>query len=92
MSQIHGDLKGSNVLVSYDGTARIMDFDESLIIPDVTLQWATTNKKRFSIHWAAPELLEVMGQKSFGLDVYSLGMTILVGRNSAEAFSGKVPY
>ncbi|KAF8599205.1 kinase-like protein [Ceratobasidium sp. AG-I] len=84
--QVHGDLKGLNVLIYANGTPVLTDFGNA-ILQDSTLQLTTTTvKNSLSPRWAAPELLEGVGMHSFAADVYALGMTIL------ETITGKLPY
>lgn len=69
---IHGDLKGSNVLVDGD-TAMLTDFGMSCV--------GTGSKPQFdnlgAIRWRAPEFV-AKGKSSFEADVYSLGMVVVV--------------
>ncbi|KAG8734736.1 hypothetical protein FRC12_018407 [Ceratobasidium sp. 428] len=85
--QVHGDLKGLNVLISDDGVPMLTDFGNA-VLQDCTLNFTTTTQKNsLSPRWAAPELLdEREGTYSLAADVYALGMTIL------ETFTGQVPY
>ncbi|CAE6404004.1 hypothetical protein ACGC1H_005848 [Rhizoctonia solani] len=84
--QIHGDLKGANVLVAHDGTPMLADFGNAAIA-DATLQFTQTRTgPSFSPRWTAPEILNGdSGHTKVG-DVYSLGMTIL------EVITGQAPY
>ncbi|CUA68980.1 POC1 centriolar protein homolog A [Rhizoctonia solani] len=85
---IHGDLKAINVLVSADGTAKLSDFDFSIMSEVGGLVFSETSNSRLgSLRWAAPELLLAdVPQRSTQCDVYALGMTFL------EIFTGQVPY
>ncbi|CUA78464.1 putative WD repeat-containing protein alr3466 [Nostoc sp, PCC 7120] [Rhizoctonia solani] len=87
-SMIHGDLKAINVLVSADGTAKLSDFDFSIMSEVGGLVFSETSNSRLgSLRWAAPELLlAAIPQRSTQCDVYALGMTFL------EIFTGQVPY
>ncbi|CAE6383894.1 unnamed protein product [Rhizoctonia solani] len=83
---LHGDLKALNVLVSSDGTAKLADFDFSIVHESSTHMFAG-GMGLGSLRWAAPELLlEEEPRKTTRSDVYALGMTML------EVFSGEVPY
>ncbi|CUA68982.1 putative WD repeat-containing protein alr3466 [Nostoc sp, PCC 7120] [Rhizoctonia solani] len=85
---VHGDLKAINVLVSADGTAKLSDFDFSIMSEVGGLVFSETSNSRLgSLRWAAPELLLAdVPQRSTQCDVYALGMTFL------EIFTGQVPY
>ncbi|CUA67873.1 WD repeat-containing protein 5 homolog [Dictyostelium discoideum] [Rhizoctonia solani] len=85
---VHGDLKAANVLVSADGTARISDFDFSVLLEAGSLTFtASSNTRSGSVRWVAPEILRGNGVKrTKQSDVYALGMTIL------EIFTRNVPY
>ncbi|KAF8603021.1 kinase-like protein [Ceratobasidium sp. AG-I] len=86
MGTVHGDIKGFNILVSKDGTAKIADFGNTLL-NEYTLQFTdTTSSSGLSTRWTAPELLEGRTPRSFEADVYALGMTIL------EVITGLPPY
>ncbi|QRW04366.1 kinase domain protein [Ceratobasidium sp. AG-Ba] len=83
---VHGDLKGSNVLISDEGIPMINDFGNAIL--SGTLGFADTTQKNWNTpRWTAPELID---QRQSGstqeADVYSLGMTVL------ETISGELPY
>ncbi|KAG8716344.1 hypothetical protein FRC08_009594 [Ceratobasidium sp. 394] len=81
---IHNGLKGSNVLISGEGTAVINGFGIAVSIESALL---IEEPARCPIQWLAPELFEDDDKPgSRESDVYALGMTIL------EAFTGDVPY
>ncbi|QRV95997.1 WD repeat and SOCS box-containing protein 1 [Ceratobasidium sp. AG-Ba] len=83
LRQIHGDLKGANVLVSSDGVARISGFGSAL--HEYMLQCSDVLKDMLSTRWAAPELFKE-NQCTKQSDVYALGMTIM------EIITGTVPW
>ncbi|KDN40372.1 hypothetical protein RSAG8_08135, partial [Rhizoctonia solani AG-8 WAC10335] len=87
-STVHGDLKAANVLVSPDGTAKISDFDFSIMSEVSSLVFSESSNSRLgSLRWTAPEmLLEEAPKRTTKSDVYALGMTML------EIFTGEVPY
>ncbi|CEL54347.1 putative WD repeat-containing protein alr3466 OS=Nostoc sp, (strain PCC 7120 / UTEX 2576) GN=alr3466 PE=4 SV=1 [Rhizoctonia solani AG-1 IB] len=83
---VHGDIKALNVLVSFDGTAKLTDFGLSTMAGSSIGFSATSTAQAGSIRWVAPELLLEDSDKGKSSDVYALGMTIL------EIFTGTVPY
>ncbi|KAG8709397.1 hypothetical protein FRC11_005589 [Ceratobasidium sp. 423] len=83
---IHGDLKGTNVLISDEGTPVLTDFGNSLH-PNQSMKFTeTTRNSSLTLRWSAPELLTGSGMHSKASDVYALGMTIY------EVLAGTVPY
>ncbi|CAE6445960.1 unnamed protein product [Rhizoctonia solani] len=82
----HGDLKGDNIAVSEDGTAKITNFASATMKREFPIAFTATRSLHYSIRWAiqAPELFS--GISGLESDVYALGMTIL------EALTGHVPY
>ncbi|KAG8898434.1 hypothetical protein FRB99_007439 [Tulasnella sp. 403] len=81
---IHGDIKGSNILISSDEEPRAMlcDFGLSRRVADPTLPGL---KGAGTVRWQAPELWDNKS-KSYESDSYSFGMTIY------EILSGNVPF
>ncbi|KZV96314.1 kinase-like protein [Exidia glandulosa HHB12029] len=84
---VHADLKGANILISDDGTARVTDFGFSSILLE--------NSKALSLHtstmggtfrWMWPPVLTEEARPCAQGDVWSLGCVIL------EVQSGVVPY
>lgn len=83
---VHGSVKGSNILVSRDGTPMLTDFGDAGILSGTLQFTATVTGPSYSLRWTAPEI--VIGQSGLTAagDIYSLGMTIL------ETFTSKVPF
>ncbi|KAH7335896.1 kinase-like domain-containing protein [Rhizoctonia solani] len=86
---IHGDLKGANVVVTTNGTARLVDFGLAKVA-ESTLKFSTTSTAKGTTRWMAAELMNP-DEKSKAVitiptDIYSLGMTIL------EIYTGFPPF
>ncbi|KAG9030078.1 hypothetical protein FS837_003376 [Tulasnella sp. UAMH 9824] len=69
---IHGDIRGTNILISDLGGALICDFGLSKMKDSNT---STGQKGAGSSSWMSPEVL-LGGHKTFQSDAYSFGMTI----------------
>jgi len=83
---IHGDIKGSNVLISDDGSPRLCDFGQSKL---VEISGFTATKLAGSARYQAPELLppdESTPKLTLETDIYGFSMT------SLEILSGKKPF
>ncbi|QRV90160.1 Tyrosine kinase catalytic domain protein [Ceratobasidium sp. AG-Ba] len=84
---VHGDMKGSNILVSKDGIPMINDFGNAVLRSGIQLVADTTQKHWHTPQWTAPELMDGrQNTNTLEADIYSLGMTIL------EIITGKIPY
>ncbi|CAE6456069.1 unnamed protein product [Rhizoctonia solani] len=83
---IHGDLKGTNILISDEGVPLLTDFGNALLAQYTLKFTQTTSTNTLTMRWAAPELIEESSEHNKATDVYALGMTI------CEALTGKVPY
>ncbi|KAG9127222.1 hypothetical protein FRC07_000140 [Ceratobasidium sp. 392] len=74
---VHGDLKGSNVLISNTRAPILIDFGNA-IQSNPTMQFTNTGtKSAMTTRWAAPEILRG-GQVSKEADVYALGMDFAI--------------
>ncbi|KAL4078967.1 kinase-like domain-containing protein [Scleroderma yunnanense] len=83
---IHGDIKGSNVLVSDDGRALLTDFGFSHLAA-ASFSLAIEQRQGGSLCWMAPEYLKAddFTMTTAG-DVWAFGMTVL------ELFTRKHPF
>ncbi|KAJ7142511.1 kinase-like domain-containing protein [Mycena epipterygia] len=92
---VHGDLRGSNILVSDEGNACLSDFGLATTISDAdstTGLFTSSSNHGGSLRWFAPELIQ---PKSFGCerfsrtpasDVYAYGCVCL------ELYTGSPPF
>ncbi|KIO33010.1 hypothetical protein M407DRAFT_18165 [Tulasnella calospora MUT 4182] len=79
---VHGDIKGSNVLVDDDIHCLLCDFGLSKAAPSRT---STGMQGVGALRWQSPELW-TGGAKSFSSDTYAFAMTIV------EVLTGEVPF
>ncbi|KXN81954.1 Mitogen-activated protein kinase kinase kinase 1, partial [Leucoagaricus sp. SymC.cos] len=91
---IHGDLKGANVLVDSEGSARLADFGLSSVVATdgiVLVSMETMTHLGGTMRWAAPEIIENLDggslkKPTFSSDIYSLASVM------HEIFTGRIPY
>ncbi|KAF7349186.1 Kinase-like protein [Mycena sanguinolenta] len=60
MNVVHGDLRGTNILITDDGNACLSDFGLATTIDDVdsTTAVTSTSNRAGSVRWFAPELID----------------------------------
>lgn len=82
---IHRDIKPGNILVSEDGTAKLLDLGLSGFV-DTDLEDPRAGKIVGTADYLAPELIRNPKEVSTVTDVYSLGCTLYY------SITGKVPF
>jgi serine/threonine protein kinase len=82
---VHGDLRGSNILIGSDGLAKLSELALSGSTRTSVLAGSTEGGVFGSTRWQSPERVEG-GEATCASDVYSLGLCIV------EAVSGKIPW
>ncbi|CAE6446413.1 unnamed protein product [Rhizoctonia solani] len=105
---VHGDIKGSNVLVSRDYMIKLTDFGNGAL-SEYELRFSNTtaiNTVLISRRWAPPEMIANGTKPNYETDTYALGMVSFsycsvyhpdYGRDAREktvleVISGSVPY
>ncbi|KAG8951444.1 hypothetical protein FRC03_012542 [Tulasnella sp. 419] len=74
---VHGDLRGCNVMVDDDGSARISDFGLSRISQNCPSGYTTSSAIQGSTRWMAPELLNDGRRPTEATDIYAFGLLVM---------------
>jgi tetratricopeptide (TPR) repeat protein len=84
---IHRDIKPSNILVTVDGTPKLLDFGiAKLLIPNATGAETLTGMQLMTPEYASPEQARGDGTITTASDIYSLGVVLF------ELLTGESPY
>jgi serine/threonine protein kinase len=82
---VHGDLRGSNIMIGSDGLAKLSEFALSGSTRTSGLAGSTESVVFGSTRWQSPERAKG-GEATCASDVYSLGLCIF------EVVSGEIPW
>ncbi|KZT39863.1 kinase-like protein [Sistotremastrum suecicum HHB10207 ss-3] len=88
-SIVHGDLKGSNILVTNWGAPCLADFGLSRVYDPATFWNTATESVNGTTRWMSPELLSASNDRkslTIASDIYAYGIT------AWEIVTGKLPY
>ncbi|KAG9118998.1 hypothetical protein FRC07_006204 [Ceratobasidium sp. 392] len=104
---VHGNLKGSNILISNEGEAMLSGFEGSMLRESM-LHFTATETPDYYFRWTAPEVfMNEVYLSTAAADVYALGMAstllswyVCLSRSpekgfvtsNQEIFTGELPY
>ncbi|KAJ7479825.1 kinase-like domain-containing protein, partial [Mycena latifolia] len=95
MKIVHGDLHGTNILISDDCSARLSDFGLSTVISEAESTLVRCSSSHAgSVRWFAPELLDPKSNgcerfvRTMATDVYAFGCVCLELHTGHPPFSG----
>ncbi|KZV81568.1 kinase-like protein, partial [Exidia glandulosa HHB12029] len=74
---VHGDLKGANILVADDGTARLCDFGFAKVLAEVSSSLTSQSTLKGTLRWMAPELIdEEDARHTVWSDIWAFGCVL----------------
>ena len=83
---IHRDIKPSNIMLSDDGTIKVLDFGLAKVIRKHGAASTVTQTRAGSLYYMSPEQIKGLKNVDKRSDLYSIGMTIY------EMVAGRTPF
>ena len=87
---VHRDIKPQNIMVTADGTAKLMDFGIARVAQDRKL--TQTGRTLGSLYYMSPEQIRGADDIDGRSDLYSLGITLYEGATGSRPFEGDSDY
>jgi serine/threonine-protein kinase len=81
---VHRDLKPANILVTGEGTAKLLDFGIARLVGEESI--TGTGASQMTLRYAAPEQVQGEAGGGVGVDIYALGVLLY------ELVAGQSPY
>jgi len=88
---IHRDVSPQNVMLSYDGVVKLVDFGIAKALEGATMEETRTGALKGKFAYMAPEQLD--GQKASAVtDIFSVGVTLFEMLTGRRLFKGNTDY